>query len=304
MNHQPYPDYLFDADTRHLMVFAHQDDEINYTGLIQRFGAETDFIWVTNGDGLAPFENADPKTYAEMRKAETDAVLETVGRPLERRECLDFSEIEIYDNFVELTLNPGNKPQVIDFMYRIGCELYRRIKALKPQVVWTCQYQNGHPEHDLTHILTAYALRQLEREEGHKAALYQVPEYEYTILIPMRFHPLYKDPVHRIELTAEEMRIKRSAFDCYPSQKKLFDKFERVIGGINTLGRPFGKPATTEGFLGREFFGPVSETLDYSRSFHVFEWANYMFDKNKGIKVRHDKHLGVIAAELRERPFA
>lgn len=304
MNHQPVPAFLFDPQTRHLLSVAHQDDEINYIGTIHRWGEDAHFLWMTNGDGLAPFENADPKEYAEMRKAETDAVLTTLGRPLSRRECLDFSEIEIYSNFVDLTLAPARKPEVLDFMHHIGCKVYQSIKAIMPDVVWVPQYQNGHPEHDLMHMLTAYSIRQISRETGKAIALYHVPEYEYTILIPLRFHPLYKGVVHHIELTPEELELKRRCIACYPSQLKLFDKFETLINRFGKVGRLLGKGFDAEGFLMREYFGPVPPDMDYTKSYHRFEWANYMFDTHRDAKVRFDRHLAVIARELKDRPFA
>lgn len=303
MNYQEIPDVLFNNATRHMLSVAHQDDEIQYCGLISRWGPGVRFLFMTNGDGIAPFVNADPLEYAEMRKEETDSVLKTLGRDLEDRVCLDYSEIEIYDNFVELTLNPTNKPAVIDFMHRIACDVYRDLKAFRPDVVWCPQFQNGHPEHDLIHILTAYAIRQINREEGCEIKFYQLPEYEYTILIPMRFHPLYKGPVHFITLTEEEMEIKRRAFECYPSQVELFAKFERVMNGIGTLGKLIGRGFSAEDFLKREHFAPVPTDIDYTRSFHRFEWANYMFDKNKDVKVRFDRHIAVIARELSGRSF-
>jgi LmbE family N-acetylglucosaminyl deacetylase len=303
MNIQPVPEHLFKPETRHLLSIAHQDDEINYIGLIGRWGADADFLWMTNGDGLAPMENMDPLEYAELRKAETDAVLRTIGRPLERRTCLDYSEIEIYSNFVELTLAPANKPDVMAYMYRIGCDVYRHIKGLAPDVVWVPQFQNGHPEHDLMHILTAYSVQQVRRETGKKIELYQLPEYEYTIFIPLRFHPQYKGIVHVIQLSPEELAQKRRAIECYPSQVKLFEQFEKVINRIGFFGKLVGKGFDAEGFLSHEYFGPVPEDIDYTRSFHHFEWANYMFDKHKDIKVRFDKHLAVIARELKEQPF-
>ena len=303
MNHQPYPDHLFHPETRHQFVFAHQDDEIQYGGLIQRLGPDTRFLWVTNGDGLAPMENADPPTYAAMRMAETDEVLKTLGRPLSHRRCLAVSEIEIYDHFVELTLNPSRRDEVMDYFHRIGCAVYAELRERRPRVVWVCQYQQGQPEHDLAHLLAACALRQLRREEGLEAELYQLPEYEYTILIPLRFHPWYPGVVHHIDLTDEELERKRKAFLCYPSQVKLFGKFERVIGRIGKVAGLFGKGFTLETFLRREQFGPVPPDFDYTKSFHRFEWANYMFDKHKDVKVRFDRHLSVIARELKDRPF-
>ncbi len=303
MTFQKIPEGLFDPALKHHLVVAHQDDEVNYTGLIGRWGPDVHFTWMTNGDGLAPFVNADPKEYAELRKTETDEVLKTLGRSLDDRLCLDYSEIEIYDNFVELTLDPANKPDVLEFMYKIGCDIYKEIKDYNADVVWTSQFQNGHPEHDLTHILTAYSIAQINREQGRRMKFYQIPEYEYTILIPFRFNPLYDGVEHELKLTDEELEIKHRALECYPSQVELFKKFEKVINRFGAMASIFGKSLTVDDFLKSERFSPVPPHIDYTKSFHMFEWANYMFDKNKDIKVRFDKHIAVIAKELANRPF-
>lgn len=298
MTTQNYPDYLFRPETRHLLSVAHQDDEINYTGIIQRWGKNVRFVWMTNGDGLAPFVNEDPKEYAEKRKQETDEVLKVIGRSLNDRVCLDFSEIEIYSKFVEIEHKPEKREELFAFYTEIGNRIYREIREFMPDVVWVAQYQQGHPEHDLSHLLTAYSIRQIEKETGKKIALYQLPEYEYTIFIPMRFNPFYKGIRHTITLNDAEFEIKRKAFECYPSQVELFDRFEKVINRLGYLGKLFGKGFDAESFLRTEHFSPVPEDMDYTRSFHKFEWANYMFDDYEGVKVRFDRQIAVLAEEL------
>jgi len=296
----PHPAYLFEPETRHLMVWPHQDDEVMYAGLISRLGRSVDFVWVTNGDGLAPGEGADPDEYAAMRMAETDAVLGVLGRPLERRTNLAYSEIAIYDGFADLTRAPARRGAVMDFFSQIADAVYREVARVRPQVVWVPAFQNGHPEHDLVHVVTALALRRV-RAEGHEAALYQVPEYEYMILIPHRFHPLYRGPVHALELTAEEVALKRRCLERYPSQLELFRGFEKVIGGIGRAARVLGRGFTLDDFLARELFGPVDPDRDYTRSTHLFELANYIGEKHEGVKIRFDRHVAEIARELVRR---
>lgn len=303
MKTNPLPDNLFSPTTRHMVVVAHQDDEVMYSGTLRRLPPNARFLWVTNGDGLAPEVNMDPRAYAEIRKTECDQVLLTLGKSLDARRCLDESEIEIYTNFVELTLNPGRTKEVMDFFHRIGNEIYRELKAHQPDVVWSAAFQNGHPEHDLVHILTAYALRQIERETGRKTLFLEWPEYEYTILICFRFHPLSKGIRYEIRLTDEELDYKERAIACYPSQVKLVGSFQKVIDRIGMAGRLIGKGFTAKDFVSREVYGEVPPDRDYTRSTHWFEWANYMFDKHKNVKVRFNKHLAVIAETLRDRPF-
>lgn len=296
----PHPEYLFDPATRHLMVWPHQDDEVMYTGLISRLGPEVDFTWVTNGDGLAPEEGADPVEYARMRMKETDAVLGLLERPLDRRTNLACSEIAIYDRFADLTRAPARRDEVMDFFAEIADAVYREVARVRPQVAWVPAFQNGHPEHDLVHIVTALALRRL-RAEGHEVALYQVPEYEYIIFIPFRFHPRYKGTVHALALSPEEVALKRRCLECYPSQRKLFEYFERVISVTGNSMRLVRRGTSLAEFMAREFFGPVDRDMDYTRSTHLFEWANYINEKHDGVKIRFDHHIAEIAKELTRR---
>ena len=298
-----YPSDLFAPQSRHMPIFAHQDDEIMYCGLIGRMPQAIRFLWITNGDGLAPEVNMDPLEYAELRKTETDRVLETLGRPLSTRRCLDYSEIALYNRFIDIHENPAKAAELVQLYKPIGDDIYREMKAFAPDVVWTSAFQNGHPEHDLVHILTAYVIRQLEREGMKRPRFYQLPQYEYTILIPHRFHPLYKGPVLEIRLSAEEVALKRKAFECYPSQITLFNKFEKVINRLGKLGWLKGKPFTAEDFLLRETFSPVDPLEDYTKSTHWFEWANYMGDDCRGVKVRFDTQIAVIAKLLKDTPF-
>ncbi len=296
----PHPDHLFDPATRHLMVWPHQDDEVMYTGIIGRLGPEVDFVWVTNGDGLAPEEGADPVEYAKLRMAETDEVLGVLGRPLSRRTNLAFSEIEIYDHFVDLTRTPARRNEIMDFFQGIADAVYQQVAASAPQVVWVPAFQNGHPEHDLVHIVTALALRRL-RAAGHEVVLYQVPEYEYLIFIPHRFHPLYKGQIHALHLTPDEVALKHRCLECYPSQIKLFQFFERVIGSLGKAAWLLGRSFTLEDFMALEQFSRVPPDLDYTRSTHKLELANYINEKHDGVKVRFDRHIAEITRDLMRR---
>lgn len=299
----PYPSDLFSPSSRHMPIFAHQDDEIMYCGLIGRMPEAIRFLWVTNGDGLAPEVKMDPKEYAELRKTETDHVLETLGRPLSTRRCLDYSEIALYDRFIDIHQSPDKAQDLVQMYKPIGDDIYKEMKAFAPDAVWTCAFQNGHPEHDLTHIVTAYVIRQLEREGMKRPSFYHVPQYEYTILIPHRFHPLYKGAIHEIRLSPEEVALKRKALECYPSQIGLFHKFEKVINRLGVLGWLRGKPFSAEEYLARETFSAVDPQLDYTKSTHWFERANYMGDYCRETKVRFDTQIAVIARLLKDVQF-
>ncbi len=285
------------------MVFAHQDDELPSAGIIQRLGPESRFVWVTNGDGLAPFVGEDPRAYAETRKLETENAMHTLGRKNEEWECLDSSEIENYDAFLDIRRGGAIATERFDYFYELGCLVYRRIRDFDPDVVWTLAFQGGQPEHDLTHLLTALALRQFEQESGRKRLFLQIPEYEYIILIPLRFNPFYRGTRHYIDLTDDEYDMKIKMAHAYPSQVDLLEKFQVVINSLGKVLRIFGKKFSFRTYLGREPFGPVPENIDYSKGFHLFECANYINEKHKGEKITYKYHVAPIWENLRTRRF-
>jgi LmbE family N-acetylglucosaminyl deacetylase len=281
-------------------VIAHQDDEVMYAGLLNRLNSRGNLsiLWVTNGDGLAPMVNQPPAEYGAMREAESLRSANAIGVPESRVQMLHYSEIEIYDMFVELAIPNGDRPKAFQLYRAIADNVYDKIKAFDPDSIWTDAFQGGHPEHDLAHIVTAKALQKLRRETGKDLPLYELPEYEYTILISGRFRPWWKNPVHEILLTDEEVKVKMDVITCYPSQQELFEKFRRVFDRTGKIARLIGKGFTAEDFLRKEVFGKVPEFRDYSAHPQFAEWATYMFDKNKNVKIRFDKCIRPIAEDL------
>ena len=307
----PYPPYIFLPETRHAFLFAHQDDELPYVGVNRRCGPHTRMFWLTNGDGLAPEVKEDPKTYAAKRIAECRNAVRAMGRDPAIMTEAAHSEIAIYDRFVELggrfaKVRPDGREgafrefdDLTDVFVGYAEEVLEFIRAAEPDVVWTLMFQGGHPEHDLTHLLTAHALMRYERERDRKILFAQLPEYELTILVALRFPPWYRGVRHEMILTPEDLQAKRSVIDAYPSQIDLFQKFEKVILWSNKARGIFGRPATTDDYLGREFFGPVPATLNYLRSPHRFAPADYVFEAHNGTRIVYETMLTPIAERLR-----
>jgi LmbE family N-acetylglucosaminyl deacetylase len=283
-----------DRALRHLFVFAHQDDDLGYGGLLTRLAGSAEVVYVTNGDGLAPEVGADPAGYATVREAEGAAALAAAGIPRERVQFLGFSEIEIYDHLVDVTERPGEFPRVAAFFRRLAAAVATAIARVRPDVVWTCAFQQGHPEHDLTHVAAAMATRALRPG----AALCQLPQYELTIFVPLRFAPWFRGAVQAIQLTPEELAAKYRMRDAYPSQVELFGKFERVINTLGSIGRLAGRGFSFEEFAARETFAVLPADFDYLRSTHPVEALNYMRDAHRGVKVRFDLHVRPIIASL------
>jgi LmbE family N-acetylglucosaminyl deacetylase len=283
-----------DRALRHLFVFAHQDDDLGYGGLLTRLGGSAEAVYVTNGDGIAPEVGADPPAYAAVREAEGAAALAAAGIPGERVRFLGFSEIEIYDHLVDVTERPGEFARIAAFFRRVADAVAAEVERVRPDVVWTCAFQQGHPEHDLTHVCAALATRALRPD----ATFCQLPQYELTILVPLRFAPWFKGEIQEIRLTPEEVAAKHRMRDAYPSQVELFGRFERVIDGLGRVGRLAGRGFSFEEFAARETFAVLPQDFDYLRSTHPVEALNYMRDAHRGVKVRFDLHVRPIIAAL------
>lgn len=286
---------------RPLVVLAHQDDELGCTGVLQRTSDRVTVIFMTNGDGLAPAEGEDPRVYAELRRKEALGSLRAAGIAADSVRFLGHSEIEIYRHMALLTRQPTNRPSVVDFFKPIHESIAQAIAEVRPDVVFTVAFQGGHPEHDLAHFFTAHSLRTIAGTHSIPIPpLYQFPEYELTILIPMRFRPWYRGEILWVELTEEELVRKRAMVDCYPSQKGLVRRFERVVSLLTFPRRLILREDTQRSFFGREQLSPVGPSLDYRTPPYRIDFFNYMFEDFEGVPITFKRCIRPIVAAFEE----
>ena len=276
---------------RPLYLLAHHDDELQCAGVLQRLGPRTQVVWMTNSDGLYTESKLTPPEYGELRKAEGLKSVGTLGIPASNTRCLDFSEVEIYRRMAWLYSGEKTMAELKPWFQEMRDAVRKAVFDLKPDMVFTQAWQGGQPEHDLVHFFTVLAVRDFMRETGAKVELYQMPAYEYTILISMRFHPMYKGPRLRIRLTPAELQKKLEMTQAYPSQVRLFEDFRKVFKVIGWFGLLIGGPRTAEDFMSVEEFGPVPDGIDYAAKPHAFEYFTYMFDDFEGTKVTFLKSI-------------
>ena len=270
---------------RPLFVLAHQDDELNYAGLISRLGPKTHFVWLTNGDGLYTESSLSPEAYGEVRMAEAVKAVGAAGIPPAQTSFLKFSEVEIYRRMAGLYSGKSTMRENREYFDGMRVAVRTAVFDLAPDIVFTCAWQGGQPEHDLAHLFAMLAVRDLARERGVTAEFFQLPEYEYTILLAMRFHPLYRGTRYRIRLTPAELAVKNAMIDAYPSQVRLFSEFRKVFTYIGLAGRLVGGPKSAEDYVSLEEFGPVPADLDYAAKPHFHDYFTYMFDHYEGTPV-------------------
>ena len=294
--HIDHPADLFDEGRRHLVILAHHDDELPYAGLIKRMGPQVKIIWVTNSDGLAHESDMSPDDYAKARYQESLDALAHLGIGEEQVLSLWHSEYALYELFSEMVRGQhgGGVPERFVSM---ADEVEAQVRAFAPDVVWTLAYQGGHPEHDLTHLYAARAVRRLSAERGAAVPFFELPAYE-LIIVPLRFRPWRRAPHHAIALSEGEWRAKDKMMSCYPTQQRIVDEFRRIIGLYAKLSWLRLKPFTFEDYGRHEPFAPVELGRDYARSSHISSKLDYPFDDYQGTPIRFKDTLRPIAKAL------
>jgi len=291
-----------DEMERPLTVVAHQDDECTFSGVLSRCADRMGILWVTNGDGLYFLTDLSPYPYGRIRMAEAIDSAAAVGIPAERTACLDFSEVEIYRRMMYVTLNHRSATWLKPFFQTIYDRIREYVFDYKPQAVFTCAYQGGNPEHDLTHYFTRLAVDDYERDSGQVVPFLHVPMYEYTVLVALRFNPFYRGLRWRYHLNDLEKANKMRQFEAYPSQLALFEKFRTIVKGVGFLGLfTRGKPLTAEEYLSVEEWGPVPEDWDYLANPHKLAAANYIGDHFNRVPVSFAKSVRPIVAAFPRR---
>lgn len=292
----------FDRMERPLTVVAHQDDELTFSGVLTRSAPRMNIIWVTNGDGLYFEAGVSPEQYGKIRMAEALRSAAAVGIPAKHTSCLAYSEVEIYRRLMYVTNNSDSLTWLRPFFQRIIDDLREKIFAYRPQCVFTCAYQGGNPEHDLTHYFTRLAVDDYEHETGQVVPFIHVPMYEYIVLVALRFHPQYRGLRWRYELNEIEKEKKRGHYNAYPSQGDLFRKFEQVVRAVGWAGvLTRGRRITEEEYVSIEEFGPVPEDWNYLANPHKLDAANYIGDHFAQVPVSFDKSVRPIIAAFPRR---
>ncbi len=273
---------LFAPEKVHVAVFAHQDDEVACAGVLQRQGARSKYIWVTNGDGPTQKNGVSPALYAEQRKQESEAALRSLGKAPSQLKSLGYSERDNYVLFDQLQRRATRK-EALNRIGQMADRVYEELKAAHPDCLWTTAYQAGHPEHDLVHLLVCAARNRIEAEEHRHIPVLAFPEYQFTsvppFFIPFRFEPWKKQAVLFTCLDQEELQKKLAL--KYPTQAGFIKKFGKGMAAVATLNRfrLGGRKLTYPELAKKEVFQEVPETFDHTASPNARPWENYMFSR-------------------------
>lgn len=190
------------------LVLAHPDDETaSAAGLLQRLECAR-LIYLTDG---APRDLVDARrvgldswqAYAEVRKRELSRALPALGVG-EGPIFYDVPDKEAVDNIRKLVERLASD--------LAGCA-----------AVVTHPYENGHPDHDTAALVVARACaRMTEPPEHYEFASYHLEDGEEVY---GRFWPDPDSPEVAVRLGEVELRRKRDAIACYPSQRGILSEF-------------------------------------------------------------------------------
>ncbi len=288
---------FLNEDQRSAFLFAHYDDEVQYVGLINHFRKKADFLWMTNNDGEAIKLKKTPTEIASSRFKEWENVIRILGIEKNNLKNLNASEIEIYDNFINWVAYPYLRTEIITYFESFARKIFDFLRINKPELVFIPAFQGGQPEHDLIAAFTGLSLKKLATNEDYKPLLVQLPQYEFIILIPLRFKPWYKGKVYKISISPEVLNLKIKVIMSYQSQQWLFDYFRQLINLFGKISSFYGRPFNIEKFLQTETFGPISFSFDFQKSPHFFDIFNYM-DRHKGHFISFNKMIKPIITEI------
>ncbi len=295
----PHPPKLFAPDQRHLVLLAHQDDELPYAGLLGRMlnGPADNFrvCFVTNGDGLAHESDMEPGPYADLRRQESTNALSRLGVSEAQTTWWEHSELSLYAEFGAMSDAADGSRPIFEEFETIASEIQSAVDEFRPTAIWTMAWQGGNPEHDLTHAAAVRAARSVSWNGEQDLPVFELPAYELFV-VAMRFRPWVRRDKHRVYLTDAELAAKTDMLGMYPTQERVISELRRAAVVAGKLGRLIGRGFTLEEFAAVEEFAPVPADRDYTRTTHLAERFDYPGDDWQGKPIRFGRTLGRIGA--------
>jgi LmbE family N-acetylglucosaminyl deacetylase len=239
---------------------------------------------MTNGDGVTGTNEEDSVRRVARRRGEALRSLGTAGVSESQVRFLGHSEVEIYRNLAKLRWAPLRLSEVAAFFEPVRQSVAEAVYEFRPDVAFAVGFQGGNPEHDLAHFFASLALRAYGRDGETNVPLYQFPEYELTILLPMRFRPWYPGEKYWIDLSPEELTVKQAMAACYSSQRSQMKRLRMVVG-LLTLPQRIVRRKTNpiHRFFSREQLSRVPEDFNYQKSPYRIDFLNNLFENSQGI---------------------
>ena len=198
------------------IIVAHQDDEV--IGIGSRLPRLTDahIVYATDGappdlDDAARLGFPSLEVYAAAREREAQAALALAGIGPERVRRLGYTDQRASLDMAALTRS-----------------VLTTLRELRPDVVVTHPFENGHPDHDAT-AFAVHLARRLLREAGEPApalvefASYHDPDGSRRMAV-QSFLPA-DTPEILVELDEAAQDLKRRLVACHASQQQVLQAF-------------------------------------------------------------------------------
>ncbi len=199
-----------------VVAVAHPDDEVIGVGSRLPRLADVHVVYATDGapadlDDCAELGFSSRQAYAEARAVEAERGLALVGIGPLRMRWLGFMDQRASLAMPELT-----------------AAVLESLRELRPAVVISHPFENGHPDHDATAFTVHLACRQL-CHAGEPAptmlefASYHDPDGSGTFAV-QRFLPA-EVPSITVQLGQAEQELKRQLFAAHASQERVLRDF-------------------------------------------------------------------------------
>ena len=200
---------------RGVILSAHPDDEVIGVAATMMRLDDIFLMYLTDG---APFDQAlwpshvarSRSAYARIRRNEGLAAAEIAGVMPERVMFLGAVDQEAIWEVV---------PRASYFS--------ALLRIISPDIVITHPYEGGHPDHEAAALVARLALRILQQVYKFRTHLLEMTSYHArdASLVTGEFLPTDRREDLAVDLSAEEVRLKRRMFDAHHSQARVLRDF-------------------------------------------------------------------------------
>ena len=202
---------------RLLVVAAHPDDETLGASWLLRNVADTWVLHLTDGAPRdaslrSPSAPRTRESYACLREKEAVAALGRAGLPRER--LLSFGVVD---------------QEAVLALAALSLRLTALIEKLRPTALVIHSYEGGHPDHDAAAFVAHAAEALTASRGGASPRLLEMTSYHRRGggLVTGEFLPDTRGgPVTTVELSAEDLALKREMLGCYASQAQVLAVFK------------------------------------------------------------------------------
>jgi len=198
-----------------LVVVAHPDDEILGAGIwmSRRSPGKVNILHVTDG---SPQDMVDARAhgfssradYAAARRRELLAALNLLKIPVSNHFEFPLRDKEAYLNLPALVA-------YLDLLVRI----------LKPDLVLSCAYEGGHPDHDAVAFAAASVAKRDRSFLHHEFPLYHSNGSGEMVSGEFLEYGIAPRMEQVIEFTPEDRELKKKLLACFPSQAEILSCF-------------------------------------------------------------------------------